>query len=224
MSSFTDNSAVFDQISRLGKAFSSATRLEIIHQLSQAPRTVDSLADSIGQSTANTSHHLQKLREVRLVEAKRDGVHMIYRLADEEVVRAYQMLRHLAEARLFEVQEFLHRFFDERDQMESVDPDQLLERVRQGEVTVVDVRSDEEYQAGHLPGAVCIPLEQLEERISELPRDRQVVAYCRGPFCALSLDAVDLLRDNGFEARRLSQGVPDWKQEGLPVEHGRPGR
>lgn len=224
MSDLTGSRGVFNQISRLGKAFSSATRLEIIHRLSQAPRTVESLAESIGQSTANTSHHLQKLRDVRLVESERDGVHMIYRLADEEVVRAYQMLRRLAEARLFEVQEFMRRFVDEQDQVKAFDPDQFLERVRQGEVTVVDVRSTEEYRAGHIPGAVSIPLEELEERVSELPPDQNVVAYCRGPFCALSLEAVDVLRDNGFEAKRLDQGVPDWKQQGLPVERDRDGQ
>lgn len=210
--------AIHEQIARLGKSFSSAARLQIIHMLSQAPRTVEVLAEAIDQSTANTSHHLQKLRETRLVEAERDGVHMIYRLAGDDVAQVYRALRELGEERLLELREFLRELADDSDELVDHDAEELLDRARRGEVTVLDVRPVEEFEAGHLPGAVSVPLEQLEEKIEQLPEDREIVAYCRGPYCALSKEAVEKLRREGFEATRLTEGVPDWKERGLPVE------
>ena len=216
--------AIHEQIARVGKAFSSAARLQIILMLSQAPRTVEALAEEIGQTTANTSHHLQKLRETRLVEAERDGVHMIYRLASDDVAYVYRVLRELGEDRLLQLQEFLRELAEDSDELESHDAEELLERARRGEVTVLDVRPAEEFEAGHLPGAVSVPLEQLEEKLGELPADREVVAYCRGPYCALSEEAVETLRRKGFEATRLTEGVPEWKERGLPVERAGNGR
>jgi rhodanese-related sulfurtransferase len=210
--------SIYEQLSRMGKALSSGPRLEILDILCQSPRTVEALAMQAGQSVANTSHHLQTLRRARLVEAHREGVHVIYRPADAGVCSFYRELRRLAESRLLEIDAVTRDFLQARGSLEPVDRDALIERVRSGAVTVLDVRPSEEYRAGHIPGAVSVPLAELQRRFAELPRDREIVAYCRGPYCVMALDAVAALRAGGFSAVRMEEGVADWRARGLPVE------
>lgn len=210
--------AIYEQLARIGKSLASGPRLEILDILCQGPRTVEGLAKQVGQSVANTSHHLQVLRRARLVDAQKEGVHVTYRLADEEVCTFFRALRGLAESRLLEIEQVTRHFLEARGSMEAVDREALVARVRSGEVTVLDVRPEEEYRAGHIPGALSVPLEELERRLAELPPDREIVAYCRGPYCVLAVEAVRLLRARGFVAVRMEDGVPDWRARGLPVE------
>lgn len=210
--------AIYEQLGRVGKAIASPRRLELLDLLSQGPRTVDALARQVGQSLANTSHHLQVLRAARLVETEREGAFVTYRLASDEVSTLYLAIRDLARSRLVEVDRVTHAFLVERGAMEAVDREALLHRVRRGEVTVLDVRPAEEYRAGHIAGAISVPLAELERRLVDLPTDREIVAYCRGPYCVMALEAVEILRAHGFKASRLDDGVPDWRAKGLPVE------
>jgi rhodanese-related sulfurtransferase/DNA-binding MarR family transcriptional regulator len=210
--------AIYEQLARIGKAVGSARRLELLDLLCQGPRTVDALARQAGLSLANASHHLQVLRAARLVEAEKDGVFVTYRLADDEVCAFFQALRTLAESRLAEIERVQRAFLAGREGMEAVDREALLARVRSGEVTVLDVRPREEYQAGHIPGAISVPLDELEQHLAELPRGREVVAYCRGPYCVLAVEAVERLRSAGFSAVRLEDGVVEWRARGLEVE------
>lgn len=210
--------AVYGQLGRVGKALASPRRLELLDLLCQGPRTVESLAAEAGQSLANASQHLQVLRAARLVDAEKHGLYVTYRLAGEEVCALYRALRVLAESRLEEIQEVTRQFLEERGGMEPVDRDALASRVRAGEVTLLDVRPAQEYEAGHIPGAISVPLSELGSRLAELPRDREVVAYCRGPYCVLAVHAVEALRAEGYRATRMEEGVPDWRARGLPVE------
>jgi rhodanese-related sulfurtransferase len=212
--------AIYEQIARLGQATASPNRLELLDLLSQGPRTVEALAHQTGHSVATTSHHLQVLRRARLVEAEKAGLYVTYRLADPRVGEFFLELRRLAESRLAEVQHVTRQYLEERGALEAVDNDELVRRVRDGEVTVIDVRPREEYVAGHIPGAISVPLADLPKRIGELRKRRDVVAYCRGPYCVMALDAVDLLRRKGFRAHRMEQGVPDWRAQGWRVETG----
>ena len=211
---------VYDQLARIGKAVSSPQRLEILDVLSQGPRTVENLAREAHLSVANTSRHLQVLRTAQLIEAEKKGVFVRYRLADETVADFFRTLRVLAASRLAELEQITRQYFKERESMELVDRKTLLNRARQGLVTVLDVRPVEEYRAGHLPGAISIPLKELQDRLAELPRDQDVVAYCRGPYCVLAVQAVEMLQDKGFRAVRLEDGVHDWRAHGLPVAVG----
>lgn len=181
---------------------------------------MEALAKEAGLGLANTSQHLKALREARLVDAEKAGLYVTYRLADEQVCQFFRSLRCLAEARLAEVAEITRRFLEGRQGLRPVDREQLLAKVRQGAVVVIDVRPPEEYRAGHLPGALSIPLKELERRLAELPQDREIVAYCRGPYCVLAVEAVELLRARGFKAIRLEDGVRDWEARGLPVAVG----
>lgn len=210
--------AIYEQLARLGKSLASGPRLEILDILCQGPRTVESLALQVGQSVANTSHHLQVLRSSRLVETEKQGVYVTYRLADEKVCAFFLSLRKLAESRLLEIEQVTREFLEARHAMQPATREELFERVRRGEVTVLDVRPVEEYRAGHIPGALSVPLDELEQRMATLPRDREIVAYCRGPYCVLAIDAVEKLRKNGYQAIRYEEGVPDWRARGLPVE------
>ena len=212
------NKAVFEQIARLGKAFASATRLQILALLEQGPRTVQVIADRLDQSTANTSQHLKTLKEARLVESEKDGLHVTYQVADEKVSEALRVLEELAEDRLLEMKEVVERYFSDHENVESVEGDELADRVENGEVTLIDVRPREEYESGHLPGAISVPLEELEDRIEELPGDREIVAYCRGPYCVMSTEAVELLRERDRKAIRLDGGVREWQERGFHVE------
>jgi len=212
--------AIYEQFARIGKAISNPSRLELLDLLCQGPRTVEALARQAGLGLANTSQHLKALREARLVEAEKAGLFVTYRLADEQVCQFFRSLRALAETRLAEVGEITRRFLEARDGLQPVDREQLLAKVREGSVTVLDVRPTEEYRAAHLPGALSVPLKDLERRLSDLPHDREIVAYCRGPYCVLAVEAVEILRARGFTAFRLEDGVRDWQARGLPVAVG----
>jgi rhodanese-related sulfurtransferase len=204
-------SAVYEQIARVGQAAASPSRLELLDVLSQGPRTVEALARQTGLTVATTSHHLQVLRRARLVDAEKAGLYVTYRLADPQVGAFLLELRRLAESRLAEIEHVTRQYLEGRGAMEPVDNEELLRRVRAGEATLIDVRPPEEYAAGHIPGAISIPLAELPKRLRELRKHREVVAYCRGPYCVMALDAVDLLRKKGFRAHRLEHGVPDWR-------------
>jgi rhodanese-related sulfurtransferase len=211
---------IYEQLARVGKAVAGPARLELLDLLAQSPRTVEALAGEIGQSVANTSHHLQVLRTSRLIDAEKAGVYVTYRLASAQVGAFVLQLRALAESRLAEIERVSRDYLDGRGAMEAVGDDELLKRVRAREVTVIDVRPALEYEAGHIPGAISIPLADLKRRLGEIPKRREVVAYCRGPFCVMALDATDLLRKKGYRAHRMETGVPEWRSRGWPVEEG----
>lgn len=214
--SFKD--AIYEQFARLGKAVSAPKRLELLDLLCQGPKTVEALADQAALSVANASQHLQVLRAARLVEAEKQGLHVEYRLAGEDVCEFFLALRNLAEGRLAEIEVVTREYLARRDAMETVAGAELLRRVKSGEVTVLDVRPPEEYRAGHIPGAVSIPVGELKARFKELPKNREVVAYCRGPYCVFAVEAVELLRKKGFKAHRLREGVLDWRSRGWRVD------
>lgn len=212
--------ALYEQFARIGKAMASPKRIELLDLLCQGERTVEGLAQAARMGMTNASAHLQVLRQARLVETRREGVKVFYRLADDAVCRFFFELRDLARARLAEVEQVARAYFEARDLLEAVTRDELLARMDQGEAVVVDVRPPEEYRAGHIPGAINVPLGELRERLGDLPREAEVVAYCRGPYCVLAPQALEILRENGFRARRLEDGFPEWRLTGLPVEVG----
>ncbi len=212
--------AIYEQIARIGQATASPSRLELLDLLSQGARTVEALAHQTGQSVATTSHHLQVLRRARLVEARKSGLYVTYRLSDPQVGDFFLSLRSLAESRLAEVQQVTRQYLEERGALEPVDNDELVRRVRAGDVTLIDVRPREEYVAAHIPGAISVPLADLGKRLGKLQKRRDIVAYCRGPYCVMALDAVDLLRRRGFRAHRMEHGVPEWRAQGWRVETG----
>jgi len=210
--------AIYEQFARIGKAVASPKRLELLDLICQGPRTVERLATEAGMSIASTSQHLQVLRAARFVDADKEGLYVTYRLADDEVCRFFLSMRVLAESRLAEVDLITRRYLEGRENLEPVDRDVLRERVRDGRVTVIDVRPAEEYQAGHIPGAISVPLKELEARLSELPKDQEIVAYCRGPYCVLAVEAVEKLHSKGYRAVRLEDGVQDWRAQGFSIE------
>lgn len=210
--------AIYEQFARLGKAVSAPKRLELLDLLCQGPKTVEVLADHTALSVANTSQHLQVLRAARLVEGEKHGLHVEYRLAGEDVCEFFLALRNLAESRLAEIEVVAREYLEQRNAMETVAGPELLRRVKSGEVTVLDVRPSEEYRAGHIPGAVSIPVGELKARFKELPKNREVVAYCRGPYCVFAVEAVELLRRKGFKAHRMEEGVIEWRSRGGRVE------
>jgi rhodanese-related sulfurtransferase/DNA-binding transcriptional ArsR family regulator len=218
MSSPSPKRDLFQQLARIGTALSSGTRLEFVELLAQGERSVDQLATLTGVSVANTSQHLQKLRQAGLVVGRKEGQFVFYRLAGDEVVRLLAALGQVGEAYVAEVERIVRLYLASKDEMEPVPAKELLDRVRKGLVTVLDVRPPEEFAAGHLPGAVNIPIQELEKRLGELPKRKEVIAYCRGPYCLMSYDAVGLLRKRGLKARRLEDGLPEWRVAGLPVE------
>jgi rhodanese-related sulfurtransferase len=209
---------LFEQFARIGKALASPRRLEIVDLLAQGERTVEEIARETDMSVASASQHLQALKSARMVEARRQGLYMHYRLADQDVFRTWQAVRALAESRLSEVDSVVEAYLVDRDALEAVDATELMERLSNGNVVVLDVRPEEEYRAGHIPGALSVPVDTLEAALHTLPRDREIVAYCRGPYCVFSDEAVALLRARGYRARRLRQGLPDWRAAGMPVE------
>jgi len=209
---------IFEQFARIGKAVASAKRLELLDLLSQGERHVEALADAADLSVANASQHLQILRAARLVDTEKSGVFVTYRLADRSVAEFVRQLRIVAESRLAEVEQTTRSFIEGRIGFDPVNRDELLRRVREGEVTVLDVRPAEEFRAGHLPHAISVPLEELEARMKDLPKDCEIVAYCRGPYCVMAVEAVVRLRKQGFRAVRLDMGVTDWQAHGLAVE------
>ncbi|AKV04464.1 Transcriptional regulator, ArsR family [Labilithrix luteola] len=209
--------AIYEQFARLGKAVSAPKRLELLDVLSQGPRTVEELAEQANISIANASQHLQVLRAARLVDAEKKGLYVEYRLAGDEVGRFFLALRGLASTRLAEVDQVTRAYLERSGAMDPVDSDELMRRVKAGEVTVLDVRPPSEYRAGHIPGALSIPIDELKNRLKELPKNREVVAYCRGPYCVMAVEAVELLRKKGFKAQRMEEGVVDWRARGWRV-------
>jgi len=212
---------IFANLARIGTALSSATRLEFLELLAQGERSVEQLATLTGVAVANTSQHLQKLRQAGLVVGRKDGQYVYYRLAGDEIVGLLAALGQVGETYLAEVERIVRLYLAEKDDLEPVPARELLDRARKGLVTVLDVRPPEEFAAGHLPGAVNIPIHELEKRLGELPKRKEVVAYCRGPYCLMSYDAVQLLRKKGLKARRLEAGLPEWRLAGHPVESSR---
>lgn len=218
MSSQSWKSSVLNELTRISKAIGSGRRLELLEFLAQGERSVETLAQMTGLSVANASQHLQQLLRAGLVRNRKAGQFVYYRSAGDGVVRLIAALREVAENNLADVRHLIRSYLSERDELEAVPADELLGRVRRGEVTVVDVRPPEEFAAGHIKGAINVPLAELTERLHELPRGREVIAYCRGPYCLLSVEAVGALRKHGYSARRLDQGYPEWKSAGLPVD------
>jgi len=212
---------IYEQFARLGKAVAAPKRIELLELLCQGPRTVEALAGQAALSIANASQHLQVLRRARLVDAQKKGLFVEYRLADEGVLKFVHAMRALAEARLAEVAEITNAYLKARGALERVSGDELMKRVRNGEVTVLDVRPEEEYRAGHIPGARSVPVSELGKRLAELPRNREIVAYCRGPQCVMAIEAVELLRKKGFRAHRMEEGVMDWRARGWRIEKSR---
>ncbi len=214
--------AIYEQFARVGKAVCNAKRLELLDLLLQTERSVEVLAEQAGSSVANVSQHLQVLKQARLVESERRGNRVVYRIADPAVGQMLHVVRALAEKQLAEVSAITKQFLSGREGMEPVDREVLLQRVRGGDAVVLDVRPPEEYEAGHLPGATSIPLSELQRRLSELPKGKEIVAYCRGPYCVLAVKAVEMLRERGYQAVRLEDGVQEWLERGLPIEISAP--
>jgi rhodanese-related sulfurtransferase/predicted transcriptional regulator len=209
---------LFEQFARIGKALASPKRLEIVDLLAQGERTVEEIARETSMSVASASQHLQGLKAARMVEARREGLYAHYRLADEDVFRTWQAVRALAESRLSEIDGLVEAFLEDRNALEAVDATELMERLSDESVVILDVRPEEEYRAGHIPGAVSVPVEKLEAYLEKIPKNREVVAYCRGPYCVFSDEAVALLSSRGYRAKRLAEGLPDWRAAGMPVE------
>lgn len=209
---------LYASLARLGTAVSSPTRIEFLELLAQSERTVEQLATLTGATVANTSQHLQKLRQAGLIAGRKEGLYVYYRLAGDSVVELLSALGRVGEQYVAEIDRIVRLYFAGKDALEAVPAREVLERARKSLVTVLDVRPPEEYAAGHLPGAINIPVHELEKRIKELPKQREVIAYCRGPYCLMSFDAVEKLRKKGWRARRLENGLPEWRAAGLPIE------
>lgn len=209
---------LYAQFSRLGKALSNPKRIELLELLAQAERSVEELAAASRADFSNTSAQLQVLSRARLVESRREGKRVLYRLADESVGRFLVALRDIARSRLTEVEQVARDYFEARDELEPISSADLVDRLRRGQVITIDVRPAEEFAAGHIPGALSIPLAELTARLPELPHDSEIVAYCRGPYCVLAPQAIEILGRAGFRARRLVEGLPEWRLAGLPVE------
>ena len=220
MGSRAAKEALFEALSSVGKALSSGRRAEIVDLLAQGERSVEEVAAEIGQSVANTSHHLRSLARAGLVRTRRDGTRVIYGLASERVLQLWTVVREVAAEHVAEVDRLAHAYLGQRDGLEPITRDELAQRIRRGEVTVIDVRPTVEFEAGHVEGARSLPIDELERRLDALPRHADVVAYCRGPYCVYADDAVRLLRSRGVDARRLEDGFPEWKRAGLPVGIG----
>jgi len=209
--------AVFEQFALIGSAFSSPKRIELIDVLAQGERNVETLARETGLTVANASRHLHVLKGAHLVASRKAGLQVFYRLADPQVLTGYRALRDLAEGRLAEVQRLVRDYYGGVDNLEPIQSEDLLRRVREGDVVVLDVRPQEEFDAGHIEGARSIPLAELEKGLARLPRKREIVAYCRGPYCVLAAEAVRILRGKGYKAVRMADGYPEWRDAGLPV-------
>jgi rhodanese-related sulfurtransferase/DNA-binding transcriptional ArsR family regulator len=216
----TSQQDLLDMLAQVARALGNGHRLALLERLAQGGASVESLANTTDLTIGNASQHLQHLRRAGLVTAQRSGKQMIYRLTDERIVNLLGLLRQVAETNLAEMERLVSRLFAEDDAdgvLEAVSRDELLAGLASGEVALLDVRPEEEYEAGHLPEAINIPLEQLEDMLGKLPRDREIVAYCRGPYCVLSHEAVQRLRQLGYRVRRFEEGYPEWKAAGLPI-------
>jgi len=216
----TSQQELLDTLAQVARALGNGHRLALLERLAQGDASVETLANTTDLTVGNASQHLQHLRRAGLVTAQRSGKQMIYRLTDERIVNLLSLLRQVAETNLAEMERLVSRLFAEDDAdgvLEAVSRDELLAGLASGEVALLDVRPEEEYEAGHLPEAINIPLEQLEDMLGKLPKDREIVAYCRGPYCVLSHEAVQRLRQLGYRIRRFEEGYPEWKAAGLPV-------
>ena len=218
MTSESPKQVLISALAEVAKAIAHPHRLELLEQLAQGERGVEAVAQRTGLSVANASQHLQQLRRAGLITAHREGKFVRYRLADDAVLDLLRVLGVVAERNVAAVERLIHSYFNERDALEPVSREALLERSRMGLVTVLDVRPSDEYALGHLPGAINIPLAELEARLGEIDPAQEIVAYCRGPYCVLSYEAVAALRARGFNIRRLEDGLPEWRAAGLPVE------
>lgn len=212
--------AIYTEFAAVARALGHPHRLELIEHLAQGERAVEALAQRTGLSVANASQHLQQLRRAGVVDSRRDGRYMIYRLSDDNVLNLFAALRQVAERNVAEIDRIVHSYFDARDELEPVSRETLLKRLQDGSVTVLDVRPPDEFAVGHVPGAVNVPLEMLEQQLKVLDPAQEVVAYCRGTYCVLSFEAVAALRERGFTVHRLEEGFPEWRAAGLPVETG----
>jgi rhodanese-related sulfurtransferase/DNA-binding transcriptional ArsR family regulator len=217
-SSESPKQALFTQFAAVAKAVAHPHRLALLEQLAQGERSVDVLADRVRVSIANASQHLQHMRRSGLVAARREGKFVFYRLADDSVLDLLASIRRVAERNLAEVDRVVRDYFDDRDSMEPVSRADLMDRMKLGLITILDVRPADEFALGHLPGALNVQVSELERRLAKLDKSKEIVAYCRGPYCVLSYEAVALLRARGFKVRRLEDGLPEWRAAGLPVE------
>ena len=218
MSSDAAKERLYQAIGRVAAALGSAGRLQILEFVAQGERSVDALARMTGLSVANTSKHLQALRQAGLVNARKEGLRVYYSIAGDDVSLLLSSLRGVAEHRAADVDKLLQAWIARRDELDPVPAREVLARLKNGLITVLDVRPAEEYAAGHLPGAINVPVDRLEKYLSKLPKRKEVVAYCRGPYCLMSFEAVEKLRKRGFKAKRLENGYPEWRAAGLPVE------
>lgn len=210
---------LFKQLALVGKSLSNGNKLELLEFLAQGERSVDDLAKVSGLSVANTSQHLQGLRRSGLVKSRSEGLKAYYYLSDYSVVALLALIRKIAEDNVAEMQVLVSEYLLSRDHLEPITREVLLKRLNKGTVTVIDVRPEVEYQSGHLPQAICLPLSQLKKKLKDLPKNKEVIAYCRGPHCILAFEAVEKLRNKGYQARRLEDGFPEWKLAGLSVEN-----
>jgi rhodanese-related sulfurtransferase len=211
---------LFEHFAHIGKAVSSAQRIHLLELLAQGERSVEVLAAEAHLPTANTSHHLQVLRVARLVDVRKQGTRVFYRLAGPDVFDLVQTIRRVAQARISEANDLIQTFFQSPEKLEPVSRRELVKRAREKSVLILDVRPPEEYEAGHILGAISVPLKDLKRRLGRLSKQKEIVAYCRGPYCLLSVHAVEVLRSRGFRARRLADGFPEWRGAGLPTESG----
>ena len=208
---------LYEQFARIGKALSNGHRLELLEVLAQGEHSVETLALETGMSIANASQHLQVLRSAQLVEVRREGIYQYYRLADAQVFTLWQIMRQVGESRIAEIDRIVQTYLHDRSLLQPLSAKELIQRLTDGNVILLDVRPSGEFAAGHLPDAISIPIVELKTRLVELPQEREIVAYCRGPFCIFADEAVALLRANGYTACRLEQGVPEWRAMGLPI-------
>jgi len=207
-----------EQFAEVAKALSHANKLELLELLAQGERSVEALANVAGLTVANTSRHLQQLRRAGLIAARKEGLYVFYRVAGDDVIDLLRSLRRTGQRHISDVNEIVVGYFNDRDSLEAVSRKELLKRSKDGLVTVLDVRPSEEYKVGHIPGALNVPLDEIEQHLANLPKEQEVIAYCRGEYCVLAFEAVAALRKKGFSARRLEEGYPEWKAAGLPVE------
>jgi rhodanese-related sulfurtransferase len=212
--------SLYSQFARLGHAMSTPKRLELVDLLTQGEKTVEQLAEQSATPIKNTSAHLRVLRQARLVETRREGQRIWYRLANAEVAGFLTALQALGRQRYAEVREVVDSYLERRDTMEPVPPKELRRRLAAGDVTLIDVRPPDEFAAGHIPGALSVPVAELAKRVEELPRRKEIVAYCRGPYCVMAVTAVEMLRQRGYRARRFIEGIPAWREHGFPVSEG----
>lgn len=213
---------LYEQFAQIAKALSHADKLELLELLAQGERNVEALAKVAGLTVANTSRHLQQLRRAGLIASRKEGLYVYYRLAADDVIDLFRSLRRTGQRHISEVNDVVVGYFNDRDSLEAISRKELLRRSEDGLVTVLDVRPSEEFEAGHIPGALNVPLDEIAQHLANLPKEQEVIAYCRGEYCVLAFEAVAELRKKGFNARRLEEGYPEWKAAGLPVERIKP--